>query len=269
MNVLSMLRQGLFKQHYWVEKLNSNLELENFLKRFREHYISCDLVRTGGDGDGGYLHPDILKDVSYCFSPGVDYTANFEKELSQKFNIKSFMADASVKRPPILDENFEFIGKFLGAKTEGDFITLSDWIKQCDLREPGARILQMDIEGGEYEVLIYEDVDVIASFSCIIIEFHGLQKLFERDFLKMVSAVFEKIYKHFSICHVHPNNCCGIASLDGIDIPRIIEVTFIRNDLVDNLCNAAPISLPNLLDQKNVNVNKDILMPEVWWKLDS
>ena len=119
---------------------------------------------------------------------------------------------------------------------------------------------------GEYGVLVYEDSTTLASFSAMIIEFHNLQKLFERDFLKMVSAVFEKIYKNFSICHVHLNNCCGIASLDGIEIPRVIEVSFVRNDLIDKFSSKTPISLPHNLDSKNIDKNEDIVMPEMWWK---
>ena len=265
MNLKSKIWQTAFNHHYWIEKLNSRTELENFLAQFRKHYISCDLVRIGGDGDGGYLLPNILEDVSYCFSPGVDYTANFEKELSDKFNIKSYMADASVKQPPLLDDNFEFIPKFLGACTRGEFTTLSEWISQSDVESDKNGILQMDIEGGEYDVLIYEDAITLSSFSVMIIEFHNLQKMFEKDYLKMISAIFEKIYKNFSICHVHPNNCCGIASLDGIDIPRVIEVTFIRNDLVKKFSNNQPISLPHSLDSKNVEAHQDLLMPEIWW----
>ena len=126
----------------------------------------------------------------------------------------------------------------------------------------------MDVEGGEYDVLVYEDSKTLASFSTMIIEFHNLQKLFERDFLKMVSAVFEKIYKNFSICHVHPNNCCGIASLDEIDIPRVIEVTFIRNDLLNKLSYKQSLSLPHNLDDKNVVNNEEIYMPKIWWQAE-
>lgn len=90
MNLKFIIRQLIFRQHYWIEKLNSKTELEIFLSRFRKHYVSCDLTRIGGEGDGGYLVPNILDSISYCFSPGVDYKANFEKELSVKFNIKSF-----------------------------------------------------------------------------------------------------------------------------------------------------------------------------------
>jgi hypothetical protein len=266
MSIKSKIKQAAFKNHYWIEKLNSKVELHEFLEQFRSNYISCDLIRIGGEGDGGYLLPNVFDKISYCFSPGVDYTANFEKELSENFGIKSFMADASVEMAPFADKNFDFIPKFLGAHSRENFITLSDWISQSNLESDTNLLLQMDIEGGEYDVLIYENSQTLASFSAMVIEFHSLQKLFEKDFLKMVSAIFEKIYKNFSICHVHPNNCCGIASLDGIEIPRVIEVTFIRNDLITEYANENSLSLPHPLDSKNVKNNDDIFMPFEWWK---
>ena len=266
MSLKSKIKQMAFKNHFWIEKLDSIGELNEFLEQFRAHYISCDLVRVGGDGDGGYLLPNVFDKVSYCFSPGVDCTANFEKELSDKFNIKSFMADASVEKPPLSNSNFEFIPKFLGTHSRDNFITLSDWLTQNNLQSDSNLLLQMDIEGGEYDVLMYEDSSTLTSFSAMVIEFHNLQRLFKKDFLRMVSAIFEKTYKNFSICHVHPNNCGGIASLDGIDIPIVIEVTFIRNDLLDGFANGMPLTLPHPLDSKNVEKNDDISMPFEWWK---
>ena len=266
MGFKSMIRQMAFQNHLWIEKLNSKEQLQEFLKQFREHYISCDLVRIGGDGDGGYLIPNIFDKISYCFSPGVSDKANFEKELSERFNIKSFMADASVEKAPLSDSNFDFIPKFLGAHSRSNYITLSNWLSKSNLDNDSNLLLQMDIEGGEYDVLVYEDSKTLASFSVMVIEFHYLQKMFERDFLKMVTAIFEKIYKNFSICHVHPNNYCGIVSLDGIEIPRVIEVTFIRNDLSNNFSNNKPIMLPHPLDSKNIANYEDISMPIEWWK---
>jgi hypothetical protein len=125
MSIKSKISQAAFKTHYWVEKLNSKVELNEFLEQFRLNYISCDLIRVGGEGDGGYLLPNVFDKISNCFSPGVDYTANFEKELSENFGIKSFMADASVEKAPFADKNFDFIPKFLGAHSRENFITLT------------------------------------------------------------------------------------------------------------------------------------------------
>ena len=176
------------------------------------------------------------------------------------------MADASVEKPPFSESNIDFIPKFLGAHSRDNFITLSEWLNQKNLENDSNLLLQMDIEGGEYDVLTYEDSNTRASFSVMVIEFHHLQRLFKRDFLKMVSVIFEKIYKNFSICHVHPNNGGGIASLDGVNIPRLTEVTFIRNDLLDEFSNNKPLILPHPLDSNNNAKKENISMPIEWWK---
>ena len=127
MHLKSKIRQALFKQHFWIEELNSKVELNNFLSRFREKFVPCELIRIGGEGDGGYLLPDNLRDITYCFSPGVSVIANFEKELSDKYNIKSFMIDASINKSPVSGLNFQFLQKYLASYTQDEFITLSDF----------------------------------------------------------------------------------------------------------------------------------------------
>ena len=79
------------------------------------------------------------------------------------------------------------------------------------------------------------------------------------------NSIFEKIYRDFSICHVHPNNCSEVISYDGIDIPKIIEITFIRNDYVNELKTDNSITLPHKLDNRNVKGKNDIQMPNIWW----
>ena len=127
-------------------------------------------------------------------------------------------------------------------------------------------ILQMDIEGGEYNVLTFESTATLDQFSAMIIEFHGLGQLFEPNFLYIILILFEKLYRHFAICHVHPNNNCGVTSLNGIDIPNVIEITFLRHDLVDKFKSVSALSLPHPLDRKNVLHKADIDMPAIWWR---
>lgn len=78
--------------------------------------------------------------------------------------------------------------------------------------------------------------------------------------------MFEKLYRNFSICHVHPNNCCGIKTINGVEIPRVFEVTFLRNYHVARLRRDGRPSLPHPLDRKNVETKDDIAMPPIWWQ---
>ena len=255
------LKIGLILEHAVVKK-----ELTDFINRFREKYESVDLIRVGEDKDGGYLLPNILQNTKYCFSPGVGDKSYFESQLSKKYNVKVFMADASVDSPSINDKNFYFIKKFLGSRTKGDFITLSDWISENISDSNEEKILQMDIEGSEYEVLSYESAEILSKFTVMVIEFHGFQRLFEKNFLKVTSAIFEKLYQNFSICHVHPNNFSGLATVKGISVPKNLEITFVRNDLIKRCSLNSKIALPHDLDKKNVQNIPDIVMPEIWWK---
>ncbi|XPV69605.1 MAG: FkbM family methyltransferase [Halarcobacter sp.] len=266
MSLKSKIKKIFFKRGLLVDDF---AELENilqFIERFKKHYISVDLIRVGGNNDGGYLLPDIFNDIKYCFSPGVDYTATFEKMISEKYGIKSFMIDASVESEPVKDKNFEFEKLYLGSYNTTNVITLKDWINNKLGTEEKNLLLQMDIESSEYNVLISESIETLKRFSCIIIEFHSTEKLFDKYFLRMMTGIFEKFYKEFSICHIHPNNLCGLETYNGIEIPRTFEVTFLRNDYVKKLKNDTPISLPHKLDQRNSNKCEDFVMPKIWWE---
>jgi hypothetical protein len=249
-----------------VQKTAPRKDIELFFKRFREKYVSVELIRVGGENDGGYLVPNNFKNIQYCFSPGVADTAEFESQLSKEFAIKSFLADASVNSMPIEDKNFKFLKKYIGSRTDGDFITLSDWVEYCIGKSSANSILQMDIEGGEYDVLTFESAEMLSQFSTIIVEFHGLKNIFEKNFLRMIAGIFEKLYLNFSICHVHPNNCSSIEEMGALKVPKVIEVTFIRNDYIDEFLSDKKISLPHNLDRKNLKELDDMVMPEIWWK---
>lgn len=242
--------------------------LLRFIERFRENYVSTELVRVGGEGDGGYLLPDILSNVSHCFSPGVSFTADFEAELSRNFGIRCLLADASVEAAPLSDPNFSFVQKFVGSRTEGQLTTLSDWMSASLDGSERDLLLQMDIEGSEFDVLTLESNDVLERFGVIIVEFHGMERLFDEHFLSSVSAIFEKLYQKFSVCHVHPNNIGGIASLGEIEVPRLFEVSFVRDDLLRSLEPGREIVLPHPLDAPNVPDMPDISMPAMWWKTE-
>jgi hypothetical protein len=240
--------------------------VQSFINAFRNNYVSVDLIRVGGNADGGYLIPDIRAQLSHVFSPGVSDIANFENELSVSHGIKCFLADASVESPPLMNENFDFTKKFLGSYCDDVYITLSEWMR-CSLKGTESELLlQMDIEGGEYDVLVYESLETLSRFGVMVIEFHGWQRLFQKSFSRMVRGIFEKIYPAFSICHVHPNNCCGIASVDNINIPRVLEITFIRKDLIPDYASSKSVVLPHSLDKANIPSKEDLIMPHEWWR---
>ena len=85
-------------------------DIEDFIKKIFVHDLGYNLIRVGSNGDGGYLVPNILKQISYCFSPGVGGIVHFENDL-QKRGIKCFLADCTVQDPSNKIEKYDFIKK--------------------------------------------------------------------------------------------------------------------------------------------------------------
>jgi hypothetical protein len=81
--------------------------LLDFLASLRPATTNHHLIRIDGDSDGGYLIPDALEHLEFCFSPGVAFTADFEDDLTKR-GVKCFLADYSVDRPPIRSVLFDF-----------------------------------------------------------------------------------------------------------------------------------------------------------------
>lgn len=222
-----------------------------------------DLVRIGGNNDGGYLIPNDLSGVAQCFSPGVDVTASFEKDLLSR-GIYSHLADASVSGAPDNLKVLSFTKKHLGATNNDDYMTLEYWVKR-ETPLTGDLILQMDIEGFEYETILATPIDILRRFRIIAIEVHDVQYWFNNPIAwNTVTSFFEKLLADFHVVHNHPNNNCGFIEVDGTVMPTVFELTLLRKD------RAAPegycVQFPHPLDQPNVLDKPDYPLPKDMYK---
>lgn len=196
---------------------------------FRQNFKNVPLLRIGASGDGGYLVPDNLSGIEACFSPGVGVNADFEKGMLE-MGIPCYLADASVDGPPISSDLLHFEKKFIGSpQSDPRFTTLSGWVAGVT-PDASELVLQMDIEGSEWEVLDYEPTKTLARFRILVIEFHDLQMLFKRGGLELATRVFKKIFKDFYVVNIHPNNGDLPVKKYGVQIPPLVEITFLRKD---------------------------------------
>jgi len=244
-------------------KIIDSNEVEKLVTLFKRKECGVELVRIGGENDGGYLVPDDFEGIEYCFSPGVDTTASFEEACLNK-GIRSFLADYSVDAAPIALKECIFTKKYLGSINDDKTITMDDWITESlpegyntDL------ILQMDIEGAEYEVILSTSDINIKRFRIIIIEFHNLASFQDKNYFNIVNSAMKKITNNFVPVHIHPNNCCGHQNINGVKFPKVFEVTFLRKDRVKKYGDIN--QLPHELDQPNIPYKKDIVMPSNWF----
>lgn len=219
------------------------------------------LIRVGGEGDGGYLIPDDLQGISACFSPGVSTIADFEEELVKR-HIPCFLADYSVKSAPIQHPLLDFQKKFLGTKENKVFTTMQTWVTE-KAPEQSEFILQMDIEGAEYDVLSTMDEELLQKFRIIAVEFHSLDRLTRnKDYLK-IFKVFEKLQKYFEVVHIHPNNYCRVVNYQGFDFPLALEITLLRKDRITT--KTAITKFPHPLDIANTTNRPDIVLSKYWY----
>lgn len=226
-------------------------QLQELLKALRPVKTKYELIRVGGDNDGGYLLPDDLSGINTCFSPGVDVTTSFERGLACK-GILSHLADASVDGPPDNFRILSFAKKYLGPFTDGDYMSLEFWVRNKS--SEGDLILQMDIEGGEYQTIIATPMEVLRRFRIIAIEVHNTQTWFNNPIAwETVQTFFAKLLADFHVVHNHPNNNCPFIDADGILIPTVFELTLLRKDRAqpEGFCDTFPHPLdqPNVLDK--------------------
>ncbi len=221
-----------------------------------------DLIRIGAEEDGGYLIPNDLEGIETCFSPGVDKIASFEAGLL-KYGIGSHLADFSVDGVPEGVPVATFIKKYIGANNNDKFISMESWINGIpDLDKNKDLILQMDIEGGEYETILSMPVDILRRFRIAVIEFHNIETWSQSHYLSIVEAVFEKIQNIFHVVHSHPNNAMGIVDMNGFLAPRVFEMTLLRKDRA--VSSGKFSKLPNNLDRKNLKDREEISFPADW-----
>jgi hypothetical protein len=219
------------------------------------------LVRLGPAEDGGYLVPDDLEGIEACFSPGVSTVSGFERQCAER-GMQVYMADASVDGPAEQHPRFHFSKKFIGAWSSGEFLSLDAWVQASVPSTGGDLLLQIDIEGFEYEALLATSESLLRRFRVVVAEFHSLDQLWSRPFFDLASRAFGKLLATHACVHIHPNNRSGSLVKQGIEIPPTMEFTFLRRD---RCLRTAPRSdFPHPLDADNTD-RRPMTLPECWY----
>ena len=228
---------------------------------FQPKDFGWKLIRIGGVNDGGYLLPKDFESVGVCFSAGVGGDNAFETHL-ERFEIRSHLIDSIEERPKNLGSMQTFQAKYLGESTDENFYQLSDWIRESSVSDSANLMLKIDIESAEYKCLEASELETIRKFTIVIIEFHHLSKMLDPTvFYESYQRVLKFMTTEFDVVHSHPNNCCGQFSVENLNFPHILEVTFHRKDR--RLSECVDAVTPNLLDALNVLENPEVIID---WK---
>ena len=234
------------------------------MRELRPKLPSCNFVRIGSNGDGGYLVPQDLDDIEACFSPGVSNVSDFERDCADR-GMNVFLADASVDGAALSHPRFQFKKKFVGATSNSLFMTLDEWVAESVPANGSDLILQMDIEGGEYETLLAASGALLSRFRIIVTEFHNLQLLWSEPYFGLVASAFRKLLQTHTCVHIHPNNYFPVEKRSGVEISPIMEFTFLRNDRMGRSPRFAS-QFPHPLDADNTS-KPHVALGECWYRL--
>jgi hypothetical protein len=80
LSIKKLVRDFLLNKNIRISQATDLHEIKRVISLLWPITTQHELIRLGGNGDGGYLVPDDLDGLDYCFSPGVSITANFEND---------------------------------------------------------------------------------------------------------------------------------------------------------------------------------------------
>jgi hypothetical protein len=219
-----------------------------------------DLTRFGQPCDGGYLIPNDLEGLVACFSPGVDVKSSFEADLAAR-SIPCYLADASVNGPPTVNPLIHFQKKFVGVVEDDTTITLEKWVNE-NAPGDGDLLLQMDIEGAEWPVMLNVSDSVLMRFRIVVLELHGMERLLDPFAFDVIAATMNRLLTCFHVVHLHPNNHIPPHRGAGLTLPRDMEITLLRRDRAPATGYAT--AFPHPLDAACTPGRPNYALPDDW-----
>lgn len=219
-------------------------------------------VRIGRPHDGGYIICDLAGSYDCIIGCGIADDISFEQALVTRYaKIPCFAFDGTIKRLPVADPRICFFKKNIGAYETAETTNL-------DLFLYGFKdvFIKMDIEGHEFRVLPTFSESNMKKIKQLVLEVHtpadiqmypdyykGLQDITNPHLIRLM----EKMKATHTLVHVHPNNACGMHILEGIQMPNVLECTFVRNDCFVGPRELSKEPIPGPLDMRNIPEKPD------------
>lgn len=261
MNLKAMIRRVVFFLGYSISYKTPNNDILALIKTLRPYDTGINLIRLGAPNDSGYLVPDDLKGIKACFSPGSDKKFQFENDCFD-LGMDIFIADKTVEEHEV-PTKFNFIKKHIEPGGHDNNIQMDKWVNDNIKKDKLDLLLQMDIEGSEYLNIIDLSNKTLKKFRIIIIEFHHLDHLANPLFFDTSVRVFSKLLESHTCVHIHPNNSSKLVKINRLEIPPLLEITFLRNDRIKE--KSVIKSFPHKLDADCCVDKRHVKLPKIWY----
>lgn len=218
-------------------------------------------IRVGKNFDGGYVIANLPGKYDLFISGGISDDISFEENLLKIYpDLTCYAFDGTINNFPKTDnKNINFVKKNLGNSNDEKMTNLFEYMKNSN-----DIFMKIDIEGHEFRVMpcVIEN-NLIFRVKQLVIEIHSPADILAfPDYFKGLQDInndnmfdlLKQLSKTHTLIHFHGNNGCRIQTIDGIRLPHVFELTFIRNDFVTvRVRNIEKIpgklDMPNLYDK--------------------
>lgn len=216
--------------------------VEQFLNEVEAFDCGLTKIRIGNEYDGGYvLLEELCERTDIIFSLGVGDDVGFELDFAEKF--------PGVQRIHLIDHTINTLPE----KHPKFFFHEENARNVCERLDPmGNTLLKMDIEWCEWDILDRLKHSILNEFSQMVVEFHvihaqtkkgltphfhslydyALEEINDRVFEEYLEVI-KKLNGLFYTFHIHANNSLPKVKMNGVQFPPLIELSFVRQDLVN------------------------------------
>ena len=221
--------------------------------------------RIGKDNDGGYVISMLPNNYDLFISSGISNDITLETNFLDLYpDIRCFAFDRTISSLPTQDNRITFFKKNLGDSNTDTLTNLHEYIEHYD-----NIFMKIDIEGHEFKIMptIIKN-KLMNKIKQFVIEIHTPADInMFPEYFKGLSHInndhmfnlFNEINNTHTLVHFHANNGSKIQKIDGITLPHVFELTYIRNDFF-NKKEKNIESLPTSLDMKNIPENDDYIL---------
>ena len=218
-------------------------------------------IRAGRNSDGGYVIANV-GDYDCYISCGIENDDSVSNIIIQNFNIPNYFAyDGTITTYPANGyPGMNFFTKNIGPLNTEKTTNLKDILSKYS-----NILIKMDIEGGEYEWIDSLQTSDLLSIKQLVIEFHGVNPTSPYcDWgcpNNKKPGLFKKLTETHCLIHAHGNNFSGVHQTGDIRVPDVIELTYVRKDVMNNkfLLNKLPLPARGL-DYPNCPLKRDITL---------
>jgi len=186
-------------------------------------------IRVGGLADGGYVMIDDFPVSPVCYSIGVGPDVSWDVDMASTRGATVHQYDHTVEAPPARHDRCHFNRVGLGDSDDAPELRRLDTLLRDNRdQDRDDLILKCDIEGAEWRAFGCLAQGFFQRFDQIVLELHWLDHLYDPTFRATWAAVIGNIYATHQCCHIHGNNYSEFATVAGVPVPQVVEVSFVR-----------------------------------------